>query len=104
MKTIQLMSLLSLLGLVSCGNGLKGFNEAVAQRAARYEVETFQTRSGKPLAITLIKHGSLEIYYDGLSIQVDPVSGSLASAGSTSPISAHWERTPSSSPTPAALR
>ena len=75
MKTIQLMSLLSLLGLVSCGNGLKGFNEAVAQRAARYEVETFQTRSGKPLAITLIKHGSLEIYYDGLSIQVDPVSG-----------------------------
>ena len=65
MKTIQLMSLLSLLGLVSCGNGLKGFNEAVAQRAARYEVETFQTRSGKPLAITLIKHGSLEIYYDG---------------------------------------
>lgn len=75
MKTIRLMSLLTLLGLVSCGNGLKGFNEAVARRAARYEVETFQTKSGKPLAITLIKHGSLEIYYDGLSIQVDPVSG-----------------------------
>ncbi len=75
MKTFQLMSLLTLLGLVSCGNGQKAFKEAVAQRTARYEVETFQTKSGKPLAITLIKHGSLEIYYDGLSIQVDPVSG-----------------------------
>ena len=75
MKTFQLKSLLTLLGLVSCGNGQKAFNEAVAQRTARYEVETFQTKSGKPLAITLIKHGSLEIYYDGLSIQVDPVSG-----------------------------
>ena len=75
MKTFQLMSLLTLLGLVSCGNGQKAFNKAVAQRTARYEVETFQTKSGKPLAITLIKHGSLEIYYDGLSIQVDPVSG-----------------------------
>lgn len=75
MKTIQLMTILSLLGLASCGSGQKIFNEAVAQRSARYEVETFQTKSGKPLAITLIKHGSLEIYYDGLSIQVDPVSG-----------------------------
>ena len=75
MKTIQLMTILSLLGLASCGSGQKIFNEAVAQRSARYEVETFQTKSGKPLAITLIKHGSLEIYYDGLSFQVDPVSG-----------------------------
>ena len=75
MKTLRLMSLLTLLGLASCGSGQKIFNEAVAQRSARYEVETFQTKSGKPLAITLIKHGSLEIYYDGLSFQVDPVSG-----------------------------
>ena len=75
MKTIRLMTILSLLGLASCGSGQKVFDEAVAQRAARYEVETFKTEGGKPLAITLIKHGSLEIYYDGLSIQVDPVSG-----------------------------
>ena len=40
-----------------------------------YDVETFFTESGKPVAITLIKHGSLAITYDGLSIQVDPVSG-----------------------------
>ena len=76
MKTLQLMSILTLLGLASCGNAQqKSFDEAVALRAARYEVETFQTKSGKPIGITLIKHGSLEIFYDGLSIQVDPVSG-----------------------------
>lgn len=40
-----------------------------------YDVETFFTESGKPVAITLIKHGSLAISYDGLSIQIDPVSG-----------------------------
>ena len=40
-----------------------------------YDVETFFTDSGKPVAITLIKHGSLAISYDGESIQVDPVSG-----------------------------
>ena len=76
MKTLQLMSILTLLGLASCGNAQqKSFDEAVALRTARYEVETFQTKSGKPIGFTLIKHGSLEIFYDDLSIQVDPVSG-----------------------------
>ena len=41
----------------------------------KYEVERFRTASGKTVDITLIKHGSLEIRYDGLSIQFDPVSG-----------------------------
>ena len=59
-----LMSLLALLGLVACGSADKDNN-----------VETFRTDSGKPVAITLIKHGSLAISYKGLSIQVDPVSG-----------------------------
>ena len=40
----------------------------------RYEVETFLTDSGKPVKITLIKHGSLEISYSGKSIQIDPVA------------------------------
>ena len=40
-----------------------------------YEVERFRTKAGEPVDITLIKHGSLEIRYKGLSIQVDPVSG-----------------------------
>lgn len=43
------------------------------KRVTKYEVETFRTDSGKPVRITLIKHGSLEIAYAGLSIQVDPV-------------------------------
>ena len=41
----------------------------------KYEVEIFHTDGGRPVAITLVKHSSLEIGYDGLSIQVDPVSG-----------------------------
>ncbi|MBR5660654.1 MAG: MBL fold metallo-hydrolase [Bacteroidales bacterium] len=40
----------------------------------KYEVERFGTASGAPVDITLVKHGSLEISYDGLSIQVDPVA------------------------------
>ena len=38
-----------------------------------YEVERFATASGAPVEIILIKHGSLAISYNGLSIQVDPV-------------------------------
>lgn len=40
---------------------------------AGYEVERFLTDSGKPVDITLIKHGSLALAYEGISIQVDPV-------------------------------
>jgi len=40
-----------------------------------YEVERFLTPDGEPADITLVKHGSLEIRYKGLSFQVDPVSG-----------------------------
>ena len=39
----------------------------------KYEVERFQTPGGKSVEITLIKHGTLEVAYDGLSIQFDPV-------------------------------
>ena len=41
----------------------------------RYETESFTTDSGLPVEITLIKHGSLEIRFNGRSIQVDPVAG-----------------------------
>ena len=41
----------------------------------KYEVERFRTVSGKPVDIILIKHGSLAICYDGLTIHIDPVSG-----------------------------
>jgi len=47
--------------------------EAAGKRITKYEVETFRTDSGLPVDITLIKHGSLELSYNGLSIQFDPV-------------------------------
>ncbi len=40
----------------------------------RYEVETFRTEDGEPVAITLIKHGTLAVSYKDISIQIDPVS------------------------------
>ena len=41
----------------------------------QYAVETFFTDSGKPVTVTLIKHGTLALSYRGLAIHVDPVSG-----------------------------
>lgn len=46
---------------------------AAGKPVTKYEVERFRTSDGQPVDITLIKHGSLEIRYNGLSIQVDPV-------------------------------
>ena len=40
-----------------------------------YPVETFPTPGGHEVAITLIKHGSLAITFEGKTIQVDPVGG-----------------------------
>lgn len=37
-------------------------------------MDTFKTRNGKPLSITPIKHASMEINFDGMVIQVDPVT------------------------------
>lgn len=75
------MSILSLFGLLACGNakpagnqdGQAG-NQAVAQ-SSPYETETFATQSGNSVTITLIKHGTLAINYKDLWIHVDPVAG-----------------------------
>lgn len=41
-----------------------------------YQVEYIPTGGGNdPMVITLIKHGSLEFAYKGMSVQIDPVSG-----------------------------
>lgn len=40
----------------------------------KYEVERFMTDGGETVDITLIKHGTLAISYNNISIQVDPVS------------------------------
>ncbi len=36
-------------------------------------MDTFKTKSGKSITVKPIKHGSMEIDYDGYTIQVDPV-------------------------------
>ena len=38
-----------------------------------YAVETFFTRSGHPVAVSLIKHGTLALKYMGNTVHVDPV-------------------------------
>ena len=40
---------------------------------AAQKTDIFTTHSGKEVKITCIKHGSLQIQYDGVEIQVDPV-------------------------------
>ena len=40
---------------------------------AAQKVDEFTTKSGKKVTITCIKHASMEINYDGVEIQVDPV-------------------------------
>ena len=52
--------------------GILAWTEA-GKPVTKYEVERFLTDSGLPVDITLIKHGTLELRYKGLSIQVDPV-------------------------------
>ena len=47
---------------------------AAGKKTNTYQVECI-SEGGDPLFITLIKHGSLELSYKGVSIQVDPVSG-----------------------------
>lgn len=54
--------------------GILKWKEA-GKPTTKYEVERFFTKSKQRVDITLIKHGSLEIRYNGLSIQVDPVAG-----------------------------
>ena len=58
--------------------GFEAWTEAEG-KVSKYEIESFCTKSGDQLRITLIKHGTLAIDYAGLSIQVDPVSQYLSS-------------------------
>ena len=41
---------------------------------AAQKTDEFTTKSGKTVKITCIKHASMEISYDGVEIQVDPVT------------------------------
>lgn len=53
---------------LSCNSQQASSNSSVAQND-----DVFNTKGGKQVTFTFIKHGSLEIKYDGLSIQIDPV-------------------------------
>lgn len=46
---------------------------ATTATAQQRRTDTFQTRSGRTVTITCIKHASVEINYNGTEIQVDPV-------------------------------
>ena len=52
--------------------GIEGWKEA-GKPVTKYEVERFFTKSGKPVDVTLVKHGTLALACDGVSIHVDPV-------------------------------
>ena len=45
--------------------------------SAERQVDEFTTKSGKKVTITCIKHASMEINFDGIEIQVDPVGSWL---------------------------
>ena len=61
MKMI-IMSLLTLLGLASCG------------QQNPYEVDTFTTKNGKTVKFHALVHSSIRIEFDGWEIEVDPVT------------------------------
>lgn len=48
---------------------------AAGKPTTTYAVETFFTDKDLPVAITLIKHGTLALRYKGRTIHIDPVSG-----------------------------
>ena len=55
--------------------GYTAWSEA-GKMSNKYQVECIPSfNQSDPLLVTLIKHGSLELSYKGMSIQVDPVSG-----------------------------
>ena len=57
----------SLMCLSCTSQQVKNNNNIMAQD------DNYITQSGKLVSFTFIKHGSLEVKYDGMSIQVDPV-------------------------------
>ncbi len=48
--------------------------EKIALDELGYQMDSFKTASGKDISLHCIRHGSLRIVFDGVEIQVDPVS------------------------------
>ena len=53
--------------------GYQGWT-AAGKPVNTYEVESF-SKGSEPVFITLLKHGTLAVFYKGVSIHIDPVSG-----------------------------
>ena len=66
-KTVLTVILTSLTCLSCNSQQASGSGESTTQD------DVYTTQSGKQVTFTFIKHASIEIKYDGLSIQVDPV-------------------------------
>jgi L-ascorbate metabolism protein UlaG (beta-lactamase superfamily) len=74
MKKI-LTCLLAVLGLSSaCGQQPSKVAGNATATNSSYEVDTFKTKSGKPVRFYALMHASIRIVYDGKEIEIDPVS------------------------------
>ncbi len=58
--------------IITCMLAALGLTSACAQQT--FEVDEFQTKSGKTVRFHALMHASIRIEYDGMDIQVDPVS------------------------------
>lgn len=61
--------ILTILSCLSCNS-----QQAASENKNVVQDDVYTTSSGKQVTFTFIKHASLEIKYDGLSIQIDPAS------------------------------
>jgi L-ascorbate metabolism protein UlaG (beta-lactamase superfamily) len=60
--------------IISSLLALIGLTTACCQQGFKYEVDTFTTSSGKSVKIHALVHASMRIEYDGIEIEIDPVS------------------------------
>ena len=57
--------------IITCLLAVFGLTSACGQK--NYEVDVFQTKSGKSIAFHALMHASIRIVYDGKEIEIDPV-------------------------------
>lgn len=60
--------------IITCLLAAVGLTSANGQTTAPYEVDTFQTASGKTVKFHALVHASIRIEYDGRQILIDPVT------------------------------
>jgi L-ascorbate metabolism protein UlaG (beta-lactamase superfamily) len=60
--------------IITCLLAAVGLTSANGQTTAPYEVDTFQTASGKTVKFHALVHASIRMEYDGKEIVIDPVA------------------------------